>query len=445
VDANNVSSAAAEAAAEEMTEGFEVVFRPDPSVWDGQYANNGWLQEVPKPFSKLTWDNALLVSPHTADQLGVSSEDVVLLHFNGRNLYMPVWVMPGQADETVTVFMGYGRQRSGRVGTGVGTNAYTIRPVENPWFGSGADIRSTGDRYELASTQLHWNMEGRYPVRSGTLEQFKEDPHFVEHIGEHEVDPDLSLMPGWEYNSYKWGMVVDLGACNGCNACVVACQAENNIPVVGKEQVRVGREMHWMRIDAYYEGEVENPHTYQQPMMCQHCEQAPCELVCPVAATVHDAEGLNVMVYNRCVGTRYCANNCPYKVRRFNYLQYVDQETESLKGVRNPNVTVRTRGIMEKCTFCVQRISRARITAKAENRRIRDGEVVTACQAACPTRAILFGDLNDPESQVVKATENELNYGVLTELGVRPRTSYLAKLRNPNPMLETAHGEGEHH
>jgi MoCo/4Fe-4S cofactor protein with predicted Tat translocation signal len=444
VDTGSVISAI-NAATENAVEGIEVVFRPDPSVWDGQYANNGWLQEVPKPFSKLTWDNALLVSPNTAGQLRVNNEDVVLLNFNGRNLYMPVWIAPGQADETVTVFMGYGRQKSGRVGTGIGTNAYTIRSVENPWFGSGATIRSTGDRYSLASTQLHWNMEGRYPVRAGSFEQFKEDRQFVKHIGEHEVDPNLSLMPGWEYNSYKWGMVVDLTSCNGCNACVVACQAENNIPVVGKEQVRVGREMHWMRIDTYFEGDIENPHTYQQPMMCHHCEQAPCELVCPVAATVHDHEGLNVMVYNRCVGTRYCSNNCPYKARRFNYLQYSDQDTESLKGVRNPNVTVRVRGIMEKCTYCVQRISRARITAKNENRRIRDGEVVSACQASCPTKAIVFGDLNDPESQVAQLAQDDLNYGVLTELGVRPRTSYLARIRNPNPMLETAHGEGEHH
>ena len=450
VDLNSVRSAATlESGAEVGAEGgLEVVFRPDPTVWDGQYANNGWLQEIPKPVTKLTWDNAMLISPATASRLGLNVEDVVILHHGGRNVYLPVWIMPGQAEDAVTVFLGYGRQRVGRVGNGIGANGYILRTSQTPWYGTeDVTIRKTGDSYRLASTQLHWNMEGRHPVRHGTLEQFKEDPHFVEHIGEHELDPDLSLMPGWEYNSYKWGMVVDLSSCNGCNTCVTACQAENNIPIVGKDQVLVGREMHWMRIDTYFDGDIDNPHTYQQPMMCHHCEQAPCELVCPVAATVHDYEGLNVMVYNRCIGTRYCANNCPYKVRRFNYLQYSDETTESLKGVRNPNVTVRVRGVMEKCTYCMQRISRARISAKNENRRIQDGEVVVACQASCPTKAITFGDLNDSTSQVAQLAQNELNYGVLTELGVRPRTTYLAKLTNPNPALAEAHmgdGDGGH-
>lgn len=448
IDSNAIRSAAKlESAVTVGGETLEVVFRPDPTVWDGRYANNGWLQELPKPTTKLTWDNAMLISPATASRLGISNEDVVILHNGGRNIYVPAWIVPGQANDTLTVFLGYGRQRAGHVGNGVGANAYIIRTSDNPWLGAQeVTVRNTGDSYSLASTQLHWGMEGRYPVRAGTLEQFKEDPHFVEHIGEHELDPNASLMPGWEYNSYKWGMVVDLSSCNGCNACVAACQAENNIPIVGKEQVLNGREMHWMRIDTYFEGDVENPHTYQQPMMCQHCEQAPCELVCPVNATVHDHEGLNVMVYNRCIGTRYCANNCPYKVRRFNYLQYEDYSDESLKGVRNPNVTVRVRGVMEKCTYCLQRISRARISAKNENRRIQDGEVVVACQAACPTKAIVFGDLNDTGSQVAQLSENELNYGVLTELGTRPRTTYLARLSNPNPALvEAGAGDGHGH
>jgi molybdopterin-containing oxidoreductase family iron-sulfur binding subunit len=448
IDANKIASASKLEAgvAAEADKGLEIVFRPDPSVYDGQFANNGWLQELPKPSSKLTWDNAVWLSPHTAEQIGLAPEDVIILDYEGRTIYAPVWVQPGQADDAVTVFLGYGRQRVGRVGNGIGANAYAFRTSEAPWFDKGLTVRKSGETYRLASTQMHWNMEGRYPVRAGTFEMYKEDPAFVKHIGEHEVDPNLSLMPGWDYNSYAWGMVVDLNTCNGCNACITACQAENNIPVVGKEQVLVGREMHWMRLDTYYEGELDNPHTYLQPMMCHHCEQAPCELVCPVNATVHDAEGLNLMVYNRCIGTRYCSNNCPYKVRRFNYLQFVDQDTESIKGARNPNVTVRVRGVMEKCTYCLQRISKARIAAKNENRRIRDGEVVTACQSACPTKAISFGDTNDPDSQVAKLIAEPSNYGVLTELGVRPRTSYLVKMTNPHPALAGDHAaDAEHH
>jgi molybdopterin-containing oxidoreductase family iron-sulfur binding subunit len=428
-------------------EGLELVFRPDPSVWDGSFANNGWLQELPKPLTKLTWDNAVLISPATADSLGVVSGDVVNINYNGRAIFGPVWVMPGQADDSVTLFLGYGRTRAGRVGNGVGVNTYKLRTAAAPWFTGGVTLRKSGDTYPLASTQMHWNMEGRHIVKGGTLAEYQADPHFVEHIGHHEVDPNLSLMPGWEYNSYKWGMVIDLNACNGCNACVTACQAENNVPVVGKEHVLNGREMHWLRLDTYYEGGLDNPQPLHQPMMCQHCEQAPCELVCPVSATVHDAEGLNVMVYNRCIGTRYCSNNCPYKVRRFNYLQYSDQTTESLKAVNNPNVTVRVRGVMEKCTYCIQRISQARIQAKNQNRRIGDGEVVTACQSACPTKAIVFGDLNDDASAVAKLSKDSRGYHVLSELGVRPRTTYLAKLTNPNPELANeaaAAGEQSH-
>jgi MoCo/4Fe-4S cofactor protein with predicted Tat translocation signal len=413
---------------------LEIVFRPDPSIWDGRFANNGWLQELPKPLTKLTWDNAAFISPATAERLGLSTGDVVELTYNGRTVKAPVWIMPGQANDTITLNLGYGRERVGQVGNGVGVNAYALRTANAPWAGTGLQIRQTGEQYRLASTQTHYNMEGREPVRVGTLAQFEEEPDFPQHLVH--TPEDLSLMPDYDYNSYAWGMVVDLNTCVGCNACVTACQAENNIPIVGKEQVLAGREMHWIRIDAYFEGDLDDPQTYHQPVMCQHCEQAPCEVVCPVNATVHDHEGLNVMVYNRCIGTRYCSNNCPYKVRRFNFLQFSDQKTETLKMQRNPDVTVRVRGVMEKCTYCIQRISHARIDAKKEDRRIQDGEVVTACQAACPTHAIVFGDVNDPNSQVSQLKAEPHNYGLLTELGTRPRTTYLARLRNPNPELE---------
>lgn len=429
-------------------EGLEINFRPDPSVWDGQFANNGWLQELPKPLTKLTWDNVALISPATAERLGVTTQDVVQLTYNGRSVEAPVWVQPGQADEAVTVHLGYGRARVGRVGDNVGFNAYTLMTSGSPWFGTGLEVSPTGETYTLASTQTHANMEGfdmhgRPIVRAGTIEHFREEPEFAHEMGpEHHLDTSLSLAPEYEYNSYAWGMAIDLTLCNGCNACVVACQAENNIPVVGKEQVAIGREMHWLRIDTYYEGGLDNPAAYHQPMLCQHCEKAPCELVCPVHATVHDHEGLNVMVYNRCIGTRYCSNNCPYKVRRFNFLEYVE-DIEVLKAQRNPDVTVRNRGVMEKCTYCIQRISSARIAAKNEDRRIGANEVVTACQAACPSRAIIFGDINNPESEVVQLKAQPHNYGVLTELGTQPRTTYLARLSNPNPELEERTSEGE--
>jgi molybdopterin-containing oxidoreductase family iron-sulfur binding subunit len=431
---------------ETTAEGLEIVFRPDPMLWDGRFANNGWLQELPKPFTKLTWDNVALVSPATAEQFDLMTEDVVELNYNGRTVQAPVWVMPGQADDTVTVWLGHGRVRVGRVGNGVGFNAYLLRTSAAPWFGAGLEMRKTGQQYQLATTQSHYVMEGRDLVRVGTIQQYQAEPEFVQHMGGH-VDTSLSLLPEYEYDSYAWGMVIDLNLCNGCNACVVACQAENNIPIVGKDQVLISREMHWLRIDTYFDGELDDPAVYHQPMLCQHCEKAPCELVCPVNATVHDAEGLNVMVYNRCIGTRYCSNNCPYKVRRFNFLHYNDTETESLKALRNPEVSVRTRGVMEKCTYCIQRISAARINAKKENRRIQEGEVVTACQAVCPSRAIYFGDINDPNSEVSRLKAQPQNYGVLTELGTQPRTSYLAKFRNPNPALvdATAAGEAEAH
>jgi len=415
---------------------LELIFRPDPSVYDGRFSNNGWLQELPKPLTKLTWDNAALLSPRTAERLGVRSEDVVELRYHGAAVQAPVWVAPGHADECVTVHLGYGREYGGKLATGAGFNAYRLRRSDTPWGGPGLEVRKTGERHRLATTQAHWSIEGRNIVRTGTVEEYQKNPHFV-HEKEHGFGPELSLYPEYEYEGNAWGMAIDLNACLGCNACVVACQAENNVPVVGKDQVIKQREMHWLRIDTYHEGNLDNPKTVHQPMLCQQCEKAPCEVVCPVAATVHSSEGLNDMIYNRCVGTRYCSNNCPYKVRRFNFLQFSDKETPSLKVMYNPDVTVRDRGVMEKCTYCVQRINAARIEAKKEDRPIRDGEVVTACQAACPTHAIVFGNINDPNSQVAKLKKLSLNYSVLGELNTQPRTTYLAALRNPNPELGT--------
>lgn len=418
---------------------LEIVFQPDLCVWDGRFANNGWLQELPKPLTKLTWDNAALISPATAERLGLSNEDLIKLIYRGRVVNAPVWIMPGHADNSVTVHLGYGRTRAGRVGTGQGFNAYALRPSDEPWFGYGLEIQKTDQRYPLACTQMHHSMEGRHLVRSAGLEQYRKNPNFV-HKGESEVGPLPSLYPEYEYKGYAWGMTIDLSACVGCNACIVACQSENNIPIVGKDQVIKGREMHWLRIDRYYAGGLDNPETYYQPVLCMQCEKAPCEVVCPVAATVHSAEGLNDMVYNRCVGTRYCSNNCPYKVRRFNFLQYSDWTTPSLKLLRNPDVTVRSRGVMEKCTYCVQRINEARIEAEKEGRQVRDGEILTACQAVCPADAIVFGNINDPNSRVSKLKAEPRNYGLLAELNTQPRTTYLAAIRNPNPEISKTEG-----
>jgi MoCo/4Fe-4S cofactor protein with predicted Tat translocation signal len=418
-----------------VVQGMELICRPDPTVWDGQYANNGWLQELPKPITKLTWDNAAYVSPATAERLGVQNEDVVELKCNGQMAEAPVWIWPGHPDDSVTLHLGYGRTRAGRVGNDIGVNTYLLRTSSSPWVGQDLEVRKTGKRHTLASTQDHSSMEGRSLVRQAPVEMFLADPTFAKHL-EHEPTSNESLYPKHEYDGYSWGMTIDLNKCTGCNACVIACQSENNIPVVGKEQVERGREMHWIRIDRYYEGDLDDPETHVQPVTCMHCEMAPCEVVCPVAATTHDSEGLNVMTYNRCVGTRYCANNCPYKVRRFNFLQYSDTETETYKMMQNPDVTVRNRGVMEKCTYCVQRISHARIDAKLEGRSIRDGEVVTACQSVCPSQAISFGDINDKNSVVAKLKADPRDYNLLGELNTKPRTSYLAKLKNPNPDLE---------
>jgi molybdopterin-containing oxidoreductase family iron-sulfur binding subunit len=426
---------------------LELSFRPDPSIFDGRFANNGWLQELPKPITKLTWDNVALVSPATAERLGLgrgiegSGEDPILtdvveLKSEGRTVRAPIWILPGQADDCITVHLGYGRTRAGRVGTGMGFNAYALRSSSSPWFVSGLEIQKTGERYPLACTQLHHNLKGRDLLRSETLEEYRKEPGEIER----NAHKDHSLYPQHEYNGHAWGMAIDLNSCIGCNACVVACQAENNIPVVGKTEVARGHEMHWLRIDSYHKGKLENPETYFQPVLCMHCENAPCEVVCPVGATVHSSEGLNDMVYNRCVGTRYCSNNCPYKVRRFNFLLYSDWNTPSLKLMRNPDVTVRSRGVMEKCTYCVQRINSAKITAEKQDREIRDGEIVTACQAVCPAQAIVFGDINDSNSRVSKLKAEARNYGLLSELNTRPRTTYLSALRNPNPEVVKLEG-----
>ena len=413
---------------------MEIVFRPDPTILDGRYANLGWLQELPKPLSKLTWDNAVELSARDAERLNVANTDVVELELGGRKVRGAVWIAPGQADGVVTVTLGYGRTRAGRVGNGGGFDAYALRTTSAPDQATGVALKKTGETYELACTQHHGSLEGRALVRTTNLEHYREHPDFAQHMG-HEPKQDDSIFPPWPYDGYAWGMAVDMNACIGCNACVVACVAENNIAVVGKDQVANGREMQWIRIDRYFVGEPEDPEVAYQPMFCQHCELAPCETVCPVNATVHDEEGLNVMVYNRCVGTRYCSNNCPYKVRRFNFYRYTNYSDESLDLQRNPDVTVRSRGVMEKCTYCVQRINHARIVAKREDRKVKDGEIVTACQQTCPTDALVFGDINDKESRVAKLKAEGRNYSVLGELNTRPRTTYLAIVRNPNPAL----------
>ncbi len=439
------------AAARESGGGTVLLFRPDPGLYDGRFANNGWLQELPRSLTKLTWDNALLLSPKDAETLGLATESVAEVEVGGKKLSLPVWVLPGHAEGCATVHLGWGRARAGKVGGGVGVDVYPLRTSASLWQAGPATITKGRGEHQLASAQTHQDIElqtreaaNRHLVRHGTVEQFEQNPHFVGEMGHHAPAADETMYPPHAYNGYSWGLAIDLSSCVGCNACVVACQSENNIPVVGKEQVAKAREMHWIRIDRYFQGDLDDPSVHLQPVMCMHCELAPCEVVCPVAATVHGPEGLNEMVYNRCVGTRYCSNNCPYKVRRFNFLLFSDFETEVLKMAQNPDVTVRSRGVMEKCTYCVQRINLARIDAKRDGRKIKDGEVVTACQQACPAEAIVFGDLNDPGSEVNRWKASELNYGLLDDLNTRPRTTYLAKLSNPNPALGggAAHSSG---
>jgi molybdopterin-containing oxidoreductase family iron-sulfur binding subunit len=425
--------------AEPTGDSLEATFRPDPSIWDGRFANNGWLQECPKPITKLTWDNALLVSPALAQKHGLNSDDVIELSFRGRTVRGPVRITPGQAENSITLPLGFGRQRAGRIGNGVGFNAYAVRTSDAFWSVTGATLRKTDARHHLVATQTHHHIESpeRQVYRAVTLREVQSQNDIVKKSVEAPENNHTLYDPNeYPYAGYKWGMSIDLTTCIGCNACLVACEVENNIPVVGKDQVDRNREMHWIRVDTYYRGSLDNPEFNHMPVPCMHCEHAPCELVCPVEATVHDHEGLNLQVYNRCVGTRFCSNNCPYKVRRFNFYQYTDYHTPSIKPMYNPDVTVRWRGVMEKCTYCIQRISRARITAEKENRRIRDGEVVTACQQACPADAIVFGDLNDPRSKVAGLKQEPLDYPMLGQLNTRPRTTYLAKVTNPSAEME---------
>jgi MoCo/4Fe-4S cofactor protein with predicted Tat translocation signal len=427
----------------------EIVFRPDSTILDGRFANNGWLQELPKQITKLTWDNAAMISPATAQKLNLATGDYVKLGLpGGYTAYAGVNVVPGHADNSVTAHLGGGRWRSGSVGNGPGFSATLLRTTKAPWIADNVSLEKTGKTFAFAVTQFQYPMdtdghdeslegeqaERRELIRVATVDEWKKDPNFAK-IEEEEKTKGLSLYPGFKYEGYAWGMAFDLNKCVGCNACVAACAAENNTPVVGKEQVMKGRAMHWIRVDTYFSGSLDTPTTFFEPVPCQQCENAPCEVVCPVGATVHSSEGLNDMVYNRCVGTRYCSNNCPYKVRRFNFLLYQDWKTPSLYGLRNPNVTVRSRGVMEKCTYCVQRINAAKIRSELENRSVQDGEIVTACQAACPADAIVFGNVNDKNSRVSKWKAQSRNYSLLDDLNTRPRTTYLARVTNPNPDL----------
>jgi molybdopterin-containing oxidoreductase family iron-sulfur binding subunit len=451
---------------------IELVFRPDPSIYDGRFSNNGWLQELPKPLTKITWDNVALVSPNTAKKLGLTPQNYeerdhgreatvdtvkLVLRNQSINKTVPAWVMPGQPDDVVTIHLGYGRKPAGRVWDTItdpdsrlpqgGFNAYDVRFSDQPWSATGAAINKTAERFLIASTQTHFTMtdplgQQRDVLRVNAIDEYeqKKETRAEERKEQDKENHDLSLYPEFDYqnqgNGYAWGMSIDLNSCIGCNACVIACQSENNIPVVGKEQVARSREMHWIRIDAYFKGDPNKPEgPYFQPVPCMHCENAPCEPVCPVHATVHSAEGLNDMVYNRCVGTKYCSNNCPYKVRRFNFFLYQDWDTPTYQLMRNPDVSVRSRGVMEKCTYCVQRIQAAKIQSEIEGRKVRDGEIVTACQSVCPTEAIVFGNINDPNSKVSKLKALERDYSLLGELNTRPRTTYLGALRNPNPEI----------
>jgi len=491
--AKTVPGVAGVVSAPPASSGLELVFLPDPNVHDGRYANNAWLQELPKPISNLTWDNALYLSHATAKKLNVGqpqkragvvpfygAADMVEVTVEGRKLTVPVWVNMGQADDVAVLHLGYGRKaggdvcKSGDAGHGGGFDANSIRSSKSPWVATQVDIKAVPGSYELANTQFHNTIDTSIvdsyrelifettPALLASGKPFGEEEHGTEHLTEeqkHEKNEERKTGKGYSMyddkefdfskENYQWAMTIDLSMCTGCNACVTACQSENNIAVVGKHEVMKGREMHWLRIDRYFKGhwhdteqgdqiDADNPPTFFQPLTCMQCENAPCEPVCPVAATVHSHEGINQMVYNRCVGTRYCSNNCPYKVRRFNFLWYSQRthEVPVLKLLQNPDVTVRTRGVMEKCTYCVQRINGARINAKKENRQIKDGEIVTACQQACPANAIVFGDKRDPESAVGKSREDKRNYVLLPEVNTRPRTSYLARVRNPHPDLE---------
>lgn len=441
-------------------EDIEVVIKPDPSVYDGRYANNGWLQELPEPMTKITWDNVALMNPVTARNLGIRDNNpfgvvehpVIRITTGQGEVDIPAWILPGHADNCITVTTGYGRSGIGSVADGVGTDTYVLRTTDHMLYHSSVDVADTGRMYEIASTQDHHSLEGRPLIREATMEEYRDQPTFapdeVYIPGRPEgYDDPVTLFAEQEFpdREPQWGMSIDLNSCIGCGACTIACQAENNIPVIGKREVRNGREMHWIRTDRYFSGDVDgNPEVVHQPVPCMHCELAPCEQVCPVSATTHSEDGLNQMTYNQCVGTRYCSNNCPFKVRRFNFFNYADEylttgdDPEVVQMAMNPDVTIRFRGVMEKCTYCVQRIQREKIKTKnrtGDSVKPPDGSVVTACQQACPADAIEFGDISDPESRISIAKNNERSYLMLEELNVRPRTSYMAKLRNPNPAL----------
>ena len=456
--------AGAAAAAAAAGNGVEVLFQPDPHVYDGRFANVGWLQEIPRPLTNLAWDNAAQMSYATLEKYGLEENDAVEISVGGRKIIAGALAVPGQSDGVVVVTLGQGR-RIGRVAGGVGYNGYLVQSSDAPYQQMGGTLKRTGDIYDLCAPKsnhidqravfaggprpgegMH-SLEGdesldRGIIRYATLTEYKADPEFAhEGVGHWAPDPDETMFPAYRYDKNAWGMSIDLNSCVGCNACIVACYAENNIPVVGREQAKIGRIMQWIRLDTYYEGDLAAPRAHFQPMTCHQCENAPCEQVCPVGATVHTPEGLNMMVYNRCVGTRYCSNNCPYKVRRFNFLLYSDYETESLKLMRNPEVSVRSRGVMEKCSYCVQRIEAVKIEADKENRDIHDGEIRTACQQACPTNAIIFGNINDKTSQVAKIKTNERTYGVLADIDTRPRTTYVAGVLNINEDLAKSLGE----
>jgi molybdopterin-containing oxidoreductase family iron-sulfur binding subunit len=452
---------------------YEIVFTPDFHTYDGRYNNNGWLQEAPDPVTKLTWDNAALISPATANELGVSNTnhgsegDMIAIELEGgRTLQLPILVAPGHADRSISISLGYGRTNTGRVGAKAGYNAYPLRTSLAPYFVFTQKVKPTGAKGILAITQEHFSMEGRAFAREGTLDTFAKNPTFAKVMG---LDAELPMAGNPSIYTHppltgqeQWGMAIDLNTCTGCNACVIACQAENNSPIVGKEQVINGREMHWIRMDRYFASTDEtdpDPEMLFEPLLCQQCENAPCETVCPVNATVHTPDGLNAMAYNRCIGTRYCANNCPYKVRRFNFFDYNQRPIENhqlylgplttkaspdtIKMQKNPNVTVRMRGVMEKCTFCVQRIEEARIATKvkagaSDNVKIPVDAFQSACQQACPNEAIVFGDITEPESKVSKLRASPRGYRLLEYLNTSPRVLYLAKLRNPNMRMPGA-------
>ena len=440
--------------------GIELQITPDPTIYDGRFANLGWLQELPKPQSKIVWENVLFVSPKTLTDLGFGESEMaalinekltrqVDLTYRGKTVRVPIWPVAGHPDNAATISFGYGREHGGQVATpqpgrGIGVNIYPLRFSDAMSGGGGAQIKpADSGPYTVACTQEHQSINlkdigggDRGIIRDATIAEYQKNPFFVRDENANPDEERQSMYPEFSYPGHAWAMVIDPSVCTGCNGCVLACQAENNIATVGKDQVHREREMHWLRIDRYYRGPVENPEVLHQPVPCMQCEHAPCEPVCPVEATSHSSEGLNDMTYNRCVGTRYCLNNCPYKVRRFNFYFYSDYTTPALKPMRNPDVTVRTRGVMEKCTYCVQRINAARMNAEREDRPVRDGEVVTACQQACPTEAIVFGDMNDPNSQVAKLKKEPANYAMLAELNTKPRTTYLGVIRNPNPEIK---------